>query len=193
MELTLKPIYILIGALIVIAGLAFVLVTIFKPGSDSATVAPPVVLADHASESNSVSYLVDGVINSPEKHRAIQITVSNTVRTLQVFSGYQGNELIVKTYPNNVESYKEFLAALQTIGSTNYDTKATSDNYLGQCPFGYRFVIRTSGFKDVPEMLWTTSCSDSSGNFRGNLEQINQLFKKQIPDYDAVIKGVSLK
>ncbi len=187
-----RPLYFLIGALIFIAGLVFTFVSIFKPGDSPTTVTSAVVLADHAAEANSVSYTMDGVINSAEQHRAVKITVSNSTRTIEIFSGYQGSVISSKSYANSPSSYKEFLAALQGVGFIKQTPKIT-DTYLGKCPFGYRYVFNTSSISGAPEMLWTTSCGKVKGTFGGVLDSVTQLFKKQIPDYDALLKGVSLK
>lgn len=189
-----RPFYILIGALIVIAGLVFAFVSIFKPGKSSniKQVTSAVVLAEHASEDNAVSYMVDGLTNATEDHRAIKITVTNKARTLEVFSGYDGNVILSKSFSNDTAGYKAFLAGLQTVGFLKQNTKNTSLNYQGKCPLGYTFIIKTSGIKDTPELLWTSSCSNAKGNFAGSLESVKQLFKKQIPDYDKLVTGVKI-
>jgi hypothetical protein len=190
-----KPLYILIGALIVIAGLAFAFVSIFKPGKTSNTkpVTSAVVLADHATKDNAVSYMVDGVTNSTEDHRAIKITITNKARTLEVFSGYNGNVIISQSFANDTASYRVFLAGLQTVGFIKQNTKNTDLNYTGKCPLGYRFILNTSGIKDAPQLLWTSSCGNAvKGNFAGNLDSVKQLFKAQIPDYNKLITGVRI-
>jgi hypothetical protein len=187
-----RPLYILIGALIIIAGLVFAFVSIFKPGKTSLPIASAVVLAEHASEDNAVSYMVDGLTNAIEDHRAIKITVTNKARTLEVFGGYDGRAILNKSFSNDTASYQAFLAGLQTVGFLNQNTKNTNLNYQGRCPLGYTFIIKTSGIKDVPELLWTTSCTNVKGNFAGSLESVKQLFKAQIPDYDKLVNGVKI-
>jgi hypothetical protein len=188
-----RPLYILIGALLVIASLVLVFVYVFKPGKTTTkTVTSAVVLADHANETNSVSYMVDGFTTSGEAHRAIKITITNQSRTLEVIGGYSGKVILSKTYTNDVASYKAFLAGLQTSGYIKQNAKYTSLAYEGRCPLGYRFVMNTAGIKDAPTLLWTTSCSNKVGSFQGNLGSVKQLFKNQIPDYQKLIKGVKL-
>lgn len=188
-----RPIYILVGALVIIGILVIVLVSIFKPSNNNNTPAiPPVVLADYATETNSVSYMIDGITNAEENHRAVKITISNTSRTLEVISGYKGQVIKTKTYANNTESYKSFLAGLQTVGYIKQNPKNTSTNYLGKCPLGFRYLITTSGIKNVPELLWTTNCGGTPGSFAGDLAAVRELFKNQIPDYDNLVSGISV-
>ena len=188
-----KPIYTLAGALIVIAIIVLVFISFFKPSKSTTTpVKQQVVLADHAGENISVSYMVDGSTTAREDHRAIRITITNSARTVEVFGGYQSQVIKAQSYPNDATSYKIFLAGLQNVGFIKQSTKNVSLIYDGQCPLGYRFILGTSGIKDAPTLLWTTSCEKVNGNFTGNLAAVKKLFKDQIPDYNKLVQDVSL-
>ena len=188
-----KPIYTLGGALIVITILVLVFIGIFKPNKTTTTpVKQPVVLADHATENIAVSYMIDGSTTATEKHRSIKITVTNSTRILEVFSGYQGQVIKSKSYPNDAASYKIFLSGLQTIGFIKQSTKNTSLEYSGKCPLGNTYLLTTSGIKDAPELLWSTTCEKVKGNFTGNLTSVKRLFQEQIPDYKKLVAGVDL-
>lgn len=187
-----RPFYILIGALVIIGLVVIVFLSLTRPNTDGKKTTPVVVLADFAGSNASVSYTLDGITRGNELHRSIKITITNTMRKVEVFSDYQGKIVKSQSFVNNVPSFKAFLAGLQTAGYLKKSTSITSENYLGQCPLGYRYIFNTDGIKDVPSILWTTSCSTSNGTFKGILDTVRQLFTNQIPGYEKFVSDVRL-
>lgn len=187
-----RPLYILFGALVVVVLLVLIFVGVFRPRSGTIPTKAPLILSEHASEDIAVSYMLDGKVNANEEHRAIKITVTNQYRLFEIIGGYQGQVIASQTFANNTESFKAFLASLQTAGWLKENTKTTSPVYEGKCPLGYRYILKTSNLEDAPEMLWTTSCNSAKGTFDGSLSTIKKLFKAQIPDYTKLVRGTDL-
>jgi hypothetical protein len=188
-----KPFYTILGAFVVFIALAVIAVVFFSTRSHNVTVVPKnVVLADYAESNAVVSFEQDGATKGNELHRSIKITISRDSREFAVLSDYQGNAITRKSYPNNGSSFKAFLAGLQAAGYLKERKSALGDNYLGQCPLGIRFIYKNDNFKDVPALLWSTSCATSSGTSGGSSTILQQLFKNQIPEYNKMVVGVQL-
>lgn len=191
---TRRSIYIFLGALFVIFLVVLVFVIIFRNGDNGGNgTVKTVVLADNAADDDvKVSYTLDGIIRGNELHRAIRISVNNRFRTLEVFEDYQGTVIDKHTFPNNVESFRAFLAGLQTLGYLRQASEPAITDFEGQCPLGYRHIFNTEGVENAPTTLWRTSCSNTSGNFRGSLDSVRRLFRLQIPKYDSLVSRVNL-
>ncbi|MEO8785009.1 MAG: hypothetical protein ABI221_01665 [Candidatus Saccharimonadales bacterium] len=137
-----------------------------------------------------IRYTIDGPINASESHRSVQISISPTSRNLTVLQGYQGSALVNQSYPNNQQSYSDFLAALMQVNFTAERSVSSSLSRQSVCPLGNRSRFEIiDGTKDVMD-LWTASCS--SGSFAGNIPQTTNLFRTQIPDYDKLTSTVSV-
>lgn len=137
-----------------------------------------------------VRYTIDGPINASEDHRSVQITISPNNRNLTVYQGYQGSAIVNQSYPNNQQSYSDFLAALTQVNFTAERGISSSVNSQSICPLGNRSRFEIiDGAKDIMN-LWSASCR--SGSFAGNITQTTSLFRTQIPDYSRLTSSVSV-
>jgi hypothetical protein len=186
--------WVLIGAFVLIILLAVVFLNINRPKSNNAikTNNKAVVLADSANSDAVVSYTVEGVTNSNEAHRLIKISVSKSSRNTEVIAGYQGNVIKSQTLGNNVDAYRAFLAALQTVGFTDQKANPIVKDVQGQCPFGLKYYFNTTGINNAANFLWSVSCSKLVGTFNGDQGGVQRLFQSQIPNYSSFVSGVSL-
>jgi hypothetical protein len=169
-------------------------IVIFNSGGSKTVVSPGkkvIKLTDYTTNNNaSVQYTVEGPINALENHRTLQINVSPTSRTINIFTGYQGESLVSQTYTNGTNSYQAFLAALNRASFTREHRLSQSVNPDSICPVGNRthYVVIDNN-KDVMN-LWSASCA--TGTFGGNISLTGTLFKSQIPNYATVTNGVSV-
>ncbi len=160
----------------------------------------PVAISEYANRDTTVSYLVDGIINGDESHRAIRITVSKNNRLLEILSGYQYTPIESFSYTNNVAAYKPFLASLEVAGFTKEKSNPKITNPEGTCPLGNRYFFSSTGIPEISSSLWSSNCTSpglfmnrsAQGTFNGNLKTIQQLFENQIPGYSAITKNVKL-
>lgn len=164
-------------------------IVIFNTGGTKTVNTPgkkPVVLMDYLNNNNaSVQFSVEGPINAIENHRTTLITVGPTSRNVTVFTGYQGQALVSKSYPNDTNSYSAFLAALNRAGFTKDRKLANGVNSESVCPTGSRnhYLLVENG-KDQMN-LWSAPCA--SGSFGGNVGLTTTLFQAQIPNYANVV------
>jgi hypothetical protein len=164
-------------------------VVIFNRGGSTPTrsIKKPITLLDYATNNNaSVQYIVEGPINALENHRTTQVVVSPTSRIITVFSGYQQQTLGSKTLPNDQNSYKAFLNALNQANFTREKVTPRNVNPASVCPTGSRTHYQlVDGAKDVMD-LWSATCT-AAGSFGGNVPLTSTLFQTQIPGYSQFV------
>lgn len=148
-------------------------------------------LINYASTNTVMQFTEEGAINADQDHRAIRVTVGQTMVTIQTLSGYDENVISTKSYDNTTSSYAEFLRALDIAGYTKGNTVSTKKDDRGYCPTGVRYIfqiIDESG--ESKQRFWKTSCGQ--GNFSGNTTTILTLFRKQVPDYSSISSSITL-
>ncbi len=182
--------------LAIIIGLVLIVMLITRLGnpkkspSKPAPVVKPLKLADYSSRDSKVILIIDGRLNGDDVHRAIRISVSRGQRQLEVIQGYQGYVIKSYSFDNNLDAYKQFINALDYSGFAKEKT-ATIKDPAGMCPNGNRYVYELLDNNDQKMYRWGASCS-GMGNSGGNHPNILSLFKKQITDYDNLVRNVEL-
>jgi hypothetical protein len=151
----------------------------------------PVVITDYAGSSSEVSITTDGRIVDEDRHRAIRVTVSPTVRKIEIIQGYSGKVIDSRVYSNDKAAYEAFMYALKTANYTRELAKPKVTDDKGACPTGRRYYYELRDNAELIKRLWSTSCGDV-GTFAGNGTLIRSLFKQQIPDYGKITAKVSL-
>jgi len=162
-----------------------------KPVGDVQTGKPQVNLAEYESKPATAILITRGEITAEEDRRAIRISVSRQERVIEILDGYDESVLSRQTFVNNEDAYKIFLSALTTAGFTR-EQESTIKDERGVCPFGRRYVFKLQDGSDQVFRAWDTSCRRLKGNFGGNTSVVRDLFERQIPDYQTVVRGVRL-
>lgn len=144
--------------------------------------------ADH-----SVRMTVRGPIVADENFRSYQIEVSPVSRNLTTYKGYQLQQIDSKQLSNTTEAYTQFVYAL---GRSNFlkEVKLSDeqDDTRGACPTGRLYTFEIMEAQSTVKHLWTSSCRDASGSFRGDAEATRTLFLNQIPDSDVLLRTIDL-
>ncbi len=152
---------------------------------------PGLDLNRYAGTSTSMRLTIDTPVAAAETHRDIVITVGNNDASLKVTKGYDGQVVRQQGYPMNSVSYAVFLRALALNGFANGDNTAANRDERGHCALGDRYIYEViDGNGDTLQHYWYTSCGN--GTFKGNVNAIRGLFRKQIPDYDKLTSDVQL-
>jgi hypothetical protein len=146
-------------------------------------------LGQYASSNTSVTFLTTGSIKSDEEYHSIRITVSKNSKTIKILSGYKYTPIETASYTNNLEAYRAFLSSLEESGFT--EKKRDNSSPAGKCSLGKKFFFSATGIPEMPDNSWGSTCYHV-GTFNGNLNTIQQLFRKQIPDYNKITSGVAL-
>ncbi len=180
----------ILGLFLVLAFFVVIIATILhhSPNSKSSTKnGSAVVLTDYIDKNSEVHLYIDGEINAPEDHQAVEIIVSPTSRQLTVFQGYNLGVAFRQGFGNDKASYDNFMHAIGLLGFVK-ERNVSQTNEKGVCPTGDRFIyeLREDG-KNVTR-LWAATCNKSLGTFAGATSSVNKLFQKQIPNYAKLIE-----
>jgi hypothetical protein len=145
------------------------------------------------SVGNSVRMTVRGPIVAEENFRSYRIAVDSSGRNLSTYSGYAEQVIDSKQLSNTVKAYEEFVYALDKANlMTGAALTGEADDTRGICASGsiYEFEVVQGGM--VTKRLWTSTCKGSPGSFKGSVEQVEKLFKAQIPDHKTLLKPIDL-
>lgn len=140
-------------------------------------------LSDYANTNALVRITVDGPIISQQQHQAYRITVGRSEARIETLQGYQYDAIETKTYENTQQGYNNFLRALDLAGFTKGDKKAANNDERGVCATGNRYIYEIINGTSEVQRYWGTSCG-GAGTFKGDKEQVNRLFNRQIPTPD---------
>jgi hypothetical protein len=149
------------------------------------------LLTDYSKTQTVMRMTIDGPVNADQNHRQVRVTVGRDENMVETITGYQGEVLDTKTYPNNEEAYYTFLRALQLQGYTKGNPDEARADERGVCATGKRYIFEIITGSATVQRYWTTSC-DGGGTFTGNTSTIRLLFQKQVPDYSKMTRGMGV-
>ncbi len=149
-------------------------------------------LADYAHTNVIMRMVAQGPITANQDHHQVYIEVGKDDNEIQLVRGYQGEVTHEEQFDSNSSSYGNFLRAIDLLGYTNGDTSEERADYRGHCPFGNRYIFQIIDGTKVKQQFWATSCGDREGTFRGQTEDIIQLFQAQIPGYSELTTNLDL-
>jgi hypothetical protein len=181
------------GFLIAIGLIVLIFVIIFKvfTGGGNPEQQQQIKLGSYANTDTTVQLLIIGPVVANKNHREVQINVGENQTEVNVFKGYQHTLIKTKSYDNNVSAYAVFLRALSFGNFTKGIDNSDIADYRGHCPAGDIYVYQIiNGNSHRIQQYWKSTCGN--GTFEGNSGAINNLFKKQVPDYGKVTSGVNL-
>lgn len=145
------------------------------------------------SVGSSVTMNVRGPIVADENFRSFQITVTPSSRDVKTFTGYLDGVIDQESLPNNVAAYTEFVYALDKAKLTaGTQFEGDKNDIRGICAVGRvtQFIISRGG--EPVQTLWTSTCGGSKGSLKANVEQLSQLFTRQIPNAPNYISKLSI-
>lgn len=149
-------------------------------------------LLDTAAD-RGVRMVVRGPIVADENFRSYRVTITPSERRLQTFTGYLNKQIKEVKLGNNVKSYEEFVHALDLANMTKgTQFEGDQNDTRGICATGRVSEFSLLKEDTSVEMLWTSTCSGSRGSLEASVDQLTNLFLRQIPDSSAVIREVSL-
>lgn len=171
--------------------LTFILIfRAFSGGEDAPTV-QRIDLNSYATTDAVMRFTTDGPINAESLHSRVRITVSNDQILFEEIQGYQGKLKQTKTYPSNPDAYASFLHALSLANYTQGNTQVAKDE-RGYCPSGRRYTYEALTGGDSIFRWWSISCNSTDGSFLGQSSIVRDLFIKQVPDYNVVMRAVRI-
>ena len=140
----------------------------------------------NTGDARAVRYTVRGPIVADENFRSYQITISPTNRSWTVYKGYLDEPLETKSYSNNSKAYESFVYALDK-ANISKTRSAENEDLRGVCANkGFAYQFETMENAHTTEAIWTGSCKGSKGSMAASVNQIQELFTNQIPDFSPV-------
>lgn len=144
-------------------------------------------------EGRAVRLTVRGPIVANENFRSYSVIVSPSSRQITTYEGYLEKEISQKKLDNNVKAYTELVYALDKRKMMNGTQLTEQQNDLrGICASGKVYKFETLNDNSVVKSLWTSDCSGSKGSAQANVNEILDMFLKQIPEGKKMVAGIGL-
>ncbi len=144
-------------------------------------------------EGRAVRLTVRGPIVANENFRSYSVIVSPSSRQITTYEGYLDKEISQKKLNNNVKAYTELVYALDKRKMMNGTQLTEQQNDLrGICASGKVYKFETLSDNSVVKSLWTSDCSGSKGSAQANVNEILDMFLKQIPEGKKMVAGIGL-
>lgn len=141
----------------------------------------------------SVRMTVRGPIVADESFNSYQIEISPVGRRLTTYRGYQNEVINTVQLGNSTAGYEEFIHALDRAGfAEERELPGGLSDVRGLCATGRLFTFEILQAQSALEELWTTSCRESAGSFKGDAVRVRDLFQSQVPDSGARLRGLNL-
>jgi hypothetical protein cdivTM_02461 len=144
-------------------------------------------------EGRAVRLTVRGPIVANENFRSYSVIVSPSSRQITTYKGYLDKEISQKKLDNNVKAYTELVYALDKRKMMDGTQLTEQQNDLrGICASGKVYKFETLSDNSVVKSLWTSDCSGSKGSAQANVNEILDMFLKQIPEGKKMVAGIGL-
>ncbi|MDH3498705.1 MAG: hypothetical protein OEM97_01155 [Acidimicrobiia bacterium] len=150
-------------------------------------------LSDEATTKTAVHLTLEGPIVAREDNQPIRIIVDASYRRLHILQGYDAQDIADRMrWENDLESYAEFMAALEFEGfaSCKGVPASVEPDGTGACPKNRRMVVELyeDGLQQM--RLWWADCDGGTGTLAGKARTIEELFIAQIPNFDTLTDGI---
>ena len=147
----------------------------------------------NTSADRSVRMTVRGPIVAQNNFHSYTIEASPDKTAMTTYVGYIGQQVATKSYENNTQAYTQFVNALDKANMME-GTLLTGDanNTDGVCARGNLYLFAVLQGTNVIQELWTSTCRGSVGSLKANMTQISTLYQRQIPDFTALIRQISM-
>ncbi len=141
----------------------------------------------------SVRMTIRGPIVADEDFNSYRITVSPDSRSMVTYRGYLDAPIDRNNLSNNTAAYEEFVHALDKANlALGVAFEGEADDTRGICATGRVYEYEILDSDNVVKRLWTSTCSGSKGSLNASVEQLTNLFVKQIPDARSALRGINI-
>jgi hypothetical protein len=142
----------------------------------------------NTSVNHSARLTVRGPIVANELFKSYQVTVSPEGRSMVVYNGYLGTVDKRSDLDNNHKAYEQFVYALDKANMMKGKVPEGDDknDVRGICATGYVYEYEVLNGSNQVKRLWTSTCDGSKGSLQASVGQLNNLFHRQIPDFEKI-------
>jgi outer membrane protein assembly factor BamB len=105
-----------------------------------------------------------------------------------VYNGYLGTVDKRSDLDNNHKAYEQFVYALDKANMMKGKVPEGDDknDVRGICATGYVYEYEVLNGSNQVKRLWTSTCDGSKGSLQASVGQLNNLFHRQIPDFEKI-------
>lgn len=147
----------------------------------------------NTSSDRSVRMTVRGPIVADEKFNSYTITATPTTRTMTTYNGYLDRQVETKQFANNIPAYEQFIYALDRAQMMDAEElEGDADDLRGICATGRVYEFETRRGNTTIKTLWTSTCRGSKGSLTANQQQLENLFRAQIPEYSKLVSKIKV-
>lgn len=188
---------IVVVVIIVVLILASVLRSLFLSPREDTPVTQQVNSIQQAlldtSADRGVGLVVRGPIVADENFRSYRIVVTPSSRVAQSFTGYLDKLDAEKTLGNNARAYEELVHALHLADlDRGVQFEGDENDTRGICATGQVYEFSFLKDNETVHTLWTSTCNGSPGSLRANVNQLTNLFTRQIPDVSQITGNLTI-
>lgn len=138
-----------------------------------------------------VAMLIDGPVNAESEHNQVQIFITNTQTTINVFRGYNNQVIESKHFNMSVNGFHVFLRSLAAAGFMQGNNDPALSEASGYCPTGDTYIFSLNDNGSQIQRYWTTDCGGVH-TYNGSLGLTTQLFEAQVPGYGDIVSNLNL-
>lgn len=147
----------------------------------------------NSSANRGVRMIVRGPIVADEDFRSYQINVTSSQRNLTTYRGYLEQPIDRSVLDNNIPAYEEFINALDKADLVRGDAfEGEDDNTQGVCATDNVYEFEVYNGSNVVKRLWTSTCRGARGSLEADRRQLVELFHRQIPDSQSLLRDLSI-
>ena len=185
-------IIIIIIAALVIAAVVSIGRAVFSSGDDTQETSQVDDGRDallNTAAGRSVQMTVRGPIVAEENFSSYRVNVSNSERSIDVYSGYLESRTDGKTLENNTQAYEQLVYALDKANMMKgvVPEDEAANDVRGICAGGYVYEFAVVSGGNEVKKLWTSTCGGSKGSLNASKDQLSQLFLAQVPGSKELI------
>lgn len=175
-------------------GLAIVLVVVLLiiAFSRSPSVPHGKPMASYANNPTAqVAMLIDGPVDAVSLHNQVQIVITNSSTTINIFQGYDNQVMKSRNFPMTEASFHVFLRSLEYANYNSGSNNPKLSQASGYCPTGDRYIFTFDVNNAQVQRYWASTCGGAH-TYNGNLSLTITLFQAQIPQYNNLVTGLNL-
>ena len=147
----------------------------------------------NTAEGSKVIMHVRGPIVATEEFVGYIIEITPKNRAITLYSGYEQKTIKTITLKNSQKAYDQFVHALVEAGLLKTRTLSEDENStVGVCADDSVYEFKVYNQNEQKQYIWTTDCRSEDGSLKSQVRPIENLFKKQIPNYEDILKQIDL-
>lgn len=143
--------------------------------------------------SRSVKLTVRGPIRAQENFRSYTIEISPDSRVMTTYKGYLAEVIKEERLGNNAKAYEELVYSLNKRKMMDGKQLTEKQNDLrGVCARANIYKFETLNDGAVVKTLWTSDCGGAKGSAEADVNEIIDMFLKQVPNGKKMVQEIGL-